>query len=75
MVIVTVIVSCLREYFTLEGCGSPEIVIVDVIVTCFEYFTLGGCIGPTMSNAVMAAVVISLSLDLATWLGGRGMSY
>ena len=74
MVIVTVIVSGWREYFTLGGCDSPEIVIVDVIVTCFEYFTLGGCGGPAMSNTVMFAVVTPLSLDLATWLGGSGMS-
>ena len=32
-----------------------------------ENFSLGGCIGPEMSNAVTGAVVIPLSLDLATW--------
>ena len=56
--------SCLREYFTLGGCVGPEM----------EYFSLGGCIGPAMSNAITVVVVTPLSLELATWLGGRGMS-
>ena len=30
---------------------------------------------PVMSNAVTAVIVTPLSLDLATWLGGRGVSY
>ena len=52
----------LGEYFTLGGCCGPESV----------YFSLGGCVCPEMSNAVTAVIVTPLSLDLATWLGGRG---
>ena len=68
----TVIVSGLREYFTLGGCCSPEIVIV---VCSREYFSLAECVSPAMSNAVTAVIVTCLNLDLATWLGGRGVSY
>ena len=31
--------------------------------------------GPAMSNAVTAVIVTPLSLELATWMGGRGVSY
>ena len=62
----------MREYFTLGGCYGPESIILAIFR---EYFTLGGCHGPAMSNAISAVVVTPLSLELATWLGGRGVSY
>ena len=40
-----------------------------------EYLSLGGCGGTVMSNTFGVTVFLSLSLQLATWLGGRGMSF